>query len=66
MVEKALRENAKEDAEAQENTEDAIVDDVDLSLDDLEKMLKDEDFMDFDDFLNEAELADAALLEDDF
>ena len=59
MVEKALRENAKEDAD-NEDAED-IVDDIDLSLEDLEKVIKDQDFSDFEEFLEDAERADAAL-----
>ena len=50
MVEKALRENAKEDEEKAKNAESDIVDDADLSIEELEKSLKDEDFEDFEEF----------------
>ena len=61
MVEKALRENAKEDADAAANNEDTIIDDVDISLEDLEKSIRDEDYIDFEEFLDAAAEADAAL-----
>lgn len=57
MIEQALTQNAKEDAAAKENTEDTIVDDADLSIEDMEKTLNDNDYVAFDEFLdNEAEL----------
>ena len=52
MVEKALREIEKEDKEASENIEDEIVDEFDLSIEDIEKTLKDEDFAEFEEFLD--------------
>ena len=62
MVEKALKENEKEDqAEAEAGIED-IVDDIDLSLEDLEKTIKDQDFSDFEDFLEEEALLDEEYL----
>ena len=65
MVEKALREIEKEDKSIAENTEDSIIDDVDLSLDDLEATLKDSDFSDFEDFLEGEYAADADFLNGD-
>lgn len=62
MVEKALREIDKEDKDNAANTESEIVDDVEISLDDLEQTLKDKDFEDFEDFLEEAAAADADYL----
>ena len=62
MVEKALREIDKEDKDNAANTEDEIVDDVEISLDDLEATLKDSDFSDFEDFLDEESAADADYL----
>ena len=62
MVEKALREIDKEDKDNAANTEDEIVDDVEISLDDLEATLKDSDFSDFEDFLDEEAAADANYL----
>lgn len=58
MVEKALSEIEKEDAANAESEDDGIVDDIDLSLEDLEKELKDDDFNDFSDFLEEDALLD--------
>ena len=62
MVEKALREIDKEDKDNAANTESEIVDDVEISLDDLEQTLKDKDFEDFEDFLEEEAAADANYL----
>ena len=62
MVEKALREIDKEDKDNAANTEDEIVDDVEISLDDLEATLKDSDFSDFEDFLDDEAAADADYL----
>lgn len=62
MVEKALREIDKEDKDNAANTEDEIVDDVEISLDDLEATLKDSDFSDFEDFLDEEAAADEDYL----
>ena len=52
MVEKAIRDNEKEDQKNAENTEDEIVDDIDLSLEDLERTIKDTDFEEFEDFVD--------------
>ena len=62
MVEKALREIEKEDKDNAANDETDIIDDVEISLDDLEATLKDQDFSDFDDFLDEEAAADASFL----
>ena len=62
MVEKALREIDKEDKDNAANTESEIVDDIEISLDDLEQTLKDKDFEDFEDFLEEEAAADANYL----
>ena len=61
MVEKALREIDKEDKDNAANTEDEIIDDIDLSLEDLEATLKDQDYVDFEDFLDEQFAADSLL-----
>ena len=63
MVEKALRENAKEDEEDAKNNESDIIDEADLSIEDLEKTLRDEDYTDFEDFKDELALEDAKYLE---
>ena len=62
MVEKALREIDKEDKDNAANTESEIVDDIEISLDDLEATLKDKDYEDFSDFLEEEAEADADYL----
>lgn len=62
MVEKALRDIEKEDKAEAENTEDTIIDDIDLSLEDLEKTLKDQDYVEFQDFLDEEAEADSDYL----
>ena len=62
MVEKALREIDKEDKDNAANDETDIIDDIEISLDDLEATLKDQDFTDFDDFLDEEAAADADYL----
>ena len=63
MVEKALRENAKEDEEDAKNNESDIIDEADLSIEDLEKTLRDEDYTDFEDFKVELAQEDAKFLE---
>jgi hypothetical protein len=50
-----LKQNQKEDEEAENNTEIDIVDDDNLSIEDLEKTLKDEDFEKFNEFLEDEE-----------
>ena len=62
MVEKALRDIEKEDEANAENTEDMIIDDIDLSLEDLEKTVKDQDYVDFQEFLDEEAEADSDYL----
>lgn len=65
MIEKALRENAREDEAEKENSEEEIVDDNDLSLEELEKSIKDQDFEDFEEFKNEQQEKDKEFLESD-
>jgi hypothetical protein len=52
----------KEDKDNAANAETDIIDDIEISLDDLEATLKDSDFSDFDDFLDEEAAADASFL----
>ena len=52
----------KEDKNIAANTEDSIVDDTELSLEDLEATIKDKDFSDFEDFLEEEAAADERYL----
>lgn len=63
MVEKALRENAKEDESAEDF--DEILDEDNMSIEELEKQIKDSDYVEFNDFLDEAAEADQHLLEED-
>ena len=65
MVEKALREIDKEDKDSAANTEDNIIDDIDLSLEDLEATLKDQDYTDFEDFIDGEIAADTSFLDGD-
>ena len=44
------------------NSESEIVDDMDLTLEDLERVIKDQDFTDFEDFLDEEAAADEEYL----
>ena len=50
MIETALKQNAKEDEDEKNQLDDDIVDDADLTIEDLEKSLKDKDFEDFEEF----------------
>ena len=63
MVEKALRENAKEDEEKAKNAESDIVDDADLSIEELEKTIKDSDYADFEDFKEQESVQDNEFLQ---
>lgn len=63
MVEKAIRENAKEDEANAQNTEDTIIDDAELSIEDLEKTIKDDDYSEFEDFKDEQADLDQQFLE---
>lgn len=63
MVEKALRENAKEDEEKAKNAESDIVDDADLSIEELEKTIKDSDYTDFEDFKEQESAQDNEFLQ---
>ena len=65
MVEKALRENEKEDTENSKNNESDIIDDLDISLEEIEKTLKDQDYVDFEEFLENETLTDFENLEGD-
>lgn len=58
MIEAAIKQNQKEDADRAASEEEDIVDDIDMSIEDIEKSLKDSDFEDFNDFLEEEEMSD--------
>lgn len=64
LVEQALKQNAKEDEDAAASTEDEIIDDDDLALQEAEKTLEDSDFEDFNDFID-SEIADDEIRMDD-
>ena len=51
MIEMALKQNAKEDEDAKANEEFDIVDDIELSYEDLDRTLVDKDFEDFNEFI---------------
>ena len=51
MIEKAVRENAQEDIATASNNEDEIVDDADLTIEEIEKQMEDKDYVDFNTFL---------------
>ena len=53
LVENALKQIQKEDEDADNNDESEIVDDDVIDLEDIEKELKDQDFVEFDDFIEE-------------
>ena len=53
MVEQALKQIQKEDEDAENSQELDIVDEDDINLEDIEKSLKDEDFEEFSEFLEE-------------
>lgn len=63
MVEKALRENAKEDEEKAKNVESDIVDDADLSIEELERTIKDSDYVDFEEFKEQESAQDNEFLQ---
>ena len=65
MVEKAIRENEKEDIENSKNNESDIIDDLDISLEDIEKSIKDQDYVDFEEFLESESAADQDSLNGD-
>ena len=61
MIEAALRQNAKEDDDSQNNSEDEIIDDIDLDIEDFEKQINDNDFEEFSEFIDDEIEEDAEL-----
>lgn len=49
LIEAAIKQNAKEDEDAKNNDAE-IVDDIDASIEDIEKSLKDQDYIDYSEF----------------
>jgi hypothetical protein len=64
LIEIALKQIEKEDEDAKNNTETEIVDELNLSLDELEKQVTDQDYLDFDEFLEGEAQSDADWLDD--
>ena len=65
LIEIALKQNEKEDKEAHDNLEDSIIDDADISIEDVEQTLKDSDFEEFNEFLEEESEIDLSFLRED-
>ena len=65
LIEIALKQIEKEDEDAKNNTETEIVDELNLSLDELEKQVTDQDYLDFDEFLEGEAQSDADWLDDE-
>lgn len=59
LIEAAIKQNAKEDEDAKNNTSD-IVDDIDASIEDIERSLNDQDYIDYSEF-QESEINDDDL-----
>lgn len=62
MIEQAIKQNSKEDTETSKNTEDTIVDSDEISIEDIEKELQDQDYIDFADFQEEEMQSDEQFL----
>ena len=63
MIEMALKQNAKEDEDEKNQLDDDIVDDADLSIEELEKTLKDSDYTDFEEFKEQEAALDNEFLQ---
>ena len=64
LIELALKQIEREDEEAANSTETEIVDEMNMSLDELEKEITDQDYEDFEDFLEGEASADSSWLDD--
>lgn len=62
LLEIAIRKNQQEDEAAANNTENEIVDETSVDLDELEKTIKDQDYIDYESFLDDEENADTELI----
>lgn len=62
LLEIAIRKNQQEDEAAANNTENEIVDETSIDLDELEKTIKDQDYIDYESFLDDEENADTELI----
>lgn len=57
LIEQAIKQNLKEDEDAEKSAEYDIIDDADFNLDQIEKEIEDKDQEDYSEFLdNEFEL----------
>lgn len=57
LIEQAIKQNFKEDEDAEKSAEHDIIDDADFNLDQIEKEIEDKDQEDYSEFLdNEFEL----------
>ena len=63
MVEKALKDIQKEDEDSKNNNEELVLDDIEMDLNEIEAQVKDQDFIDFSEFLEDEMEADAEFLE---
>ena len=52
MIEQAIKQNLKEDEDAEKNAELDIIDDADFNIEQIEKDLNDRDVEDFSEFLD--------------
>lgn len=50
LIEAAIKQNAKEDEDAKNNASADIVDDIDASIEDIERSLNDQDYIDYAEF----------------
>lgn len=62
LVEKAIRDNEREDEESANNVENEIVDDAELSLEELEQSIKDSEYSDFEQFKEDEAALDEEYL----
>lgn len=52
LLEKAVRDNQKEDEEAAAQVENEITDERDISIEDIEKTITMQDYLEFEEFVN--------------
>lgn len=63
LLEAAIKQNAREDEAAKENKEDSIVDDIDMTIEDIEKSLEVEDMNEYNDFIDDEKITDEDILQ---
>ena len=52
LIEQAIKQNLKEDEDAEKSAEHDIIDDADFNLDQIEKEIEDKDQEDYSEFLD--------------